>query len=125
MGAGRKVGSESEAQRCLAEVQRSGLTIKEWARAHGFDGRSVHAWQMNFSRATKGSRSRRRSRAVKTARHSSTPRLVEIVSAPASPGRPEVHAPRYVLRVGVATVEFGDDFSTDTLRRVITVLRSC
>jgi hypothetical protein len=32
---------------------------------------------------------------------------------------------RYVLVVGGARVEFGDDFSVATLRRVLEALRSC
>jgi hypothetical protein len=45
--------------------------------------------------------------------------LVELVRAPSSTSS------RYVLHVGPASVEFGDDFEPDTLRRVIEVLRSC
>jgi len=44
---------------------------------------------------------------------------VELVPEAAAAGS------RYVLRVGAASVEFGDDFETETLRRVVEVLRSC
>lgn len=37
----RKIESEPEARRCLASVQSSGTSLKEWARAHGIDGRSL------------------------------------------------------------------------------------
>lgn len=45
--------------------------------------------------------------------------LVELVPAPSS------SSSRYVLHIGSASVEFGDDFEAETLRRVIEVLRSC
>lgn len=61
---------------------------------------------------------KRRKKASGTAAHA----LVELVptAAPAAPGRG-----RYALVVGGARVEFDDDVSVMTLRRVLEALRSC
>jgi hypothetical protein len=93
------------------------LSAGAWARAHGVDGRSLHAWQMNIAR--RGAPVRRKSqRKPDRVGHA----LVELVPAvvPAVQG-----AARYVLVVGGARVEFGDDVSVATLRRVLEALRSC
>lgn len=105
----RKIESESEARRCLASVASSGMSLKEWARAHGIDGRSLHAWKMNLERGS----------GMPTSARTASMQLVELVPAPSS------SSSRYVLHVGPVSVEFGDDFEPDTLRRVIEVLRSC
>jgi hypothetical protein len=49
--------------------------------------------------------------------------VVELV--PAAPLAQRGRQGRYVLEVGEARVEFGDDASTATLRRVLEALRSC
>ena len=118
MAAGRKIEDENEARRCLSAARRSGLSAGEWARAQGVDGRSLHAWQMNLERGGSG-RSRRRK--PKTARAMRA--LVELV--PAAPIVAAAGGGRYVLEVGGARVEFGDDVSVATLRRVLEVLRLC
>lgn len=107
----RKVESQSEARRLLARVEGSGLPQKEWAQAHGVDGRSLNAWRTNLPRRKRGG-----GRVEAPA----PMQLVELVPA-------ETSAPsaRYEARVGVASVEFGNDFETETLRRVVEVLRSC
>lgn len=114
----RKIESESEARRCLSAVERSGLSIKEWARARGIDGRSLHAWKMNLDRPTAPARRGRHPRSVARSAPSAM-QLVELVPATNAAGS------RYVLRVGSASVEFGDNFDDATLRRVIAVLGSC
>ena len=117
MAAGRKIEDENEARRCLLSVKRSGQSAGEWARARGIDGRSLHAWQMNLERGGSG---RARQRKRKTARALRS--LVELV-----PAGPVVAATggRYILEIGGARVEFGDDVSVGTLRRVLEALRSC
>jgi len=50
MPVGRKIEDEREAVRCLRAAEREGVSGGEWARAHGVDGRSLHAWQMNLAR---------------------------------------------------------------------------
>jgi hypothetical protein len=112
----RKIESESEARRYLAAVKTSGLPLKEWARARGIDGRSLHAWKMNLDRWS-SAKTPRRARIATT--RSSRPQLVELVASSGASGS------RYALRIGSASVEFGDDFEAATLRRVIDLLRTC
>mgnify|MGYP001628022384 CR=1 FL=1 len=66
----RKIESESEARRCLARVENAGVSLKEWAQAHGVDGRSLHAWKTNLAR-WKG-----------VARSSEAPRPMQLVERP-------------------------------------------
>lgn len=114
---GRKIEDESEARRCLLAAKRGGLRAGDWGRAHGIDGRSLHAWQMNLERrGTMASPRRRKRRASGAARA-----LVELIPA----GPDVVGRGRYVLEVAGARVEFGDDVSVATLRRVLEALRSC
>jgi hypothetical protein len=97
----RKIADEKDARRCLSAAARSGKPLRVWAQAHGVDGRSLHAWHMNLTRGT-------------------APRLVELV--PSSTSRVSA---RYVVRIGEASIEVGDDFNAGTLRRLVEVLRSC
>ena len=109
----QKVDDELEARRCLAAAKAARQSPGEWAPAHGIDGRSLNAWRVNLSRRESSSRARPESRRR-------VARLVELVPAPmASP------APRYVVRIGDASIEFGAEFDETTLRRAIAVLRSC
>jgi hypothetical protein len=115
---GRKIEDEREAVRCLRAAERAGLSTGDWARAHGVDGRSLHAWQMNIAR--RDSSVPRRSARGKPAR--ATHALVELIPA-AAPAQQV--AGRYALVLGGARLEFGDDVSVATLRRVLEALRSC
>jgi hypothetical protein len=114
----RKIEDERDAFRCLRAAEQLGLSPADWARAHGVDGRSLHAWQMNLGRHGKPSPIKRRKRTPSAAAHA----LVELVPAvpavAAGPGR-------YALVVGGARLEFGDDVSVTTLRRVLEALRAC
>lgn len=111
----RKIKDEGEARRCLLAAKRAGLNASEWARGHGIDGRSLHAWEMNLGRCGASTALRRRKpRAARRA-------LVELVPA----ARSFNIACRYVLEIAGARVEFGDDVSVATLRRVLEALRSC
>jgi hypothetical protein len=114
----RKVESASEARRCLSAAKASGMSVKEWARPRGIDGRSLHAWQMNLERAAKGDVKRRR-RSTSAAPVAARMQLVELVPPATGCSR------RYVLRIGAASVELDDDFDAQTLRRIVEVLRSC
>lgn len=118
MSVGRKIESEREAVRCLRAAERKGVSAGEWARAHGVDGRSLRAWQMNLAR--RGTTVGRRKAQRKPER--TTHALVELLPSPAPAAR---GTGRYVLDVGRARVEFGDDASVATLRRVLEALRSC
>ena len=115
---GRKIEDELEARRCLLAASRGGLSAGAWARAHGIDGRSLHAWQMNIERRGTSTPSRRRRKAT-------APRaLVELVPT-VTAGSSDAGGGRYVLEIAGARVEFGDDASVATLRRVVEALRSC
>ena len=125
MSKGRKIGGEIEARRSLRAAEAAGLEPREWAHEHGVDARSLNMWRVILRRtASKGARPLRQSTRVPSAATG----LVELVpTSPARVVRPlaTVAPARYVLDVGGARIEFGDDFATPTLRRVIEVLRSC
>jgi hypothetical protein len=101
--AGRKILDETDAQRCLDAQVASGLTLAEWARHEGVDGRSLNSWRMNLARR----------RALPRA-----PRLVELVPARA-------RAAKYTVRCGRLEVDVGDDFDEDTLFRLLQVVAAC
>lgn len=95
----RKVRDEVEARAALAAAKSSGLPRRMWARQHGLDPRSLHAWQLNLSRQ----------------QPADLPlRLVELHVAQAGPV--------YTLIVGDVRLEVSDDFREDTLRRLLGVL---
>lgn len=119
MSVGRKIKDEREAVRCLRAAERQGVSVAEWARAHGVDGRSLRAWQMNIARRGTSPRKRRKAASKATpAAHA----LVELVPATTSTVQ---GAGRYALVVSGTRVEFGDDASVTTLRRVLEALRPC
>lgn len=115
----RKIKDEVEARWCLLEAKRGGLSAGEWSRAHGVDGRSLHAWQLALDRRGAGPRTRARKRKGAPSPHA----VVELV--PAAAGHNGGTSARYVLEVAGTRLEFGDDVSVVTLRRVLEVLRSC
>ena len=120
MSVRRKIEDEKDAARCLRAAERKGLSAGDWGRAHGVDGRSLHAWEMNLARrGTTWPAKRRKASSRPKAKPAGYP-LVELVAAPA-PVVPQ--AGRYALVVGGARVEFGDDASVATLRRVLEALR--
>lgn len=118
MAAGRKIDDELEARRCLLAARRAKQAPGEWARGHGIDGRSLHAWKINFE---KGRSSAPRARHLATP-HPAANALVELVPRGKTV---EGTRARYVLEVDGARLEFGDDASAETLRRVVEILRSC
>ena len=83
--------------------------MRAWAKRHRVDGRSLHAWQRNLSRRTGA------------AAPGNEARLVELVPV----SRLSPPARTYVVRVGEASVEVGDDFDAGTLRRLLEALRAC
>jgi hypothetical protein len=120
MAKARRIDDELEARRCLLAVEASGRSLGEWTREQGIDGRSLNAWRVNLARrGSKAAKSPpRRKRTVVAGG------LVELVRAPVAITAP-TSATRYVLEVGSARVEFGDDFREETLARVMSVLRAC
>ena len=121
MAKARRIDDELEARRCLLAVEASGGSLVEWSREHGIDGRSLNAWRVNLGRRGVRSTAKRQPRRKDNASPSG---LVELVRAPvaATVGRGTT---RYMLEVGSARVEFGDDFREETLARIIAVLRAC
>jgi hypothetical protein len=103
----RKIEDAQDARACVRAARAAGLSLGAWARRHGVDGRSLHAWSVNMSRST-------------ATALVAKPRLIEIVPTTAPPV-----AARYVVRIGDAAIEVGDDFIDDTLARVVGVLRAC
>ncbi|MFT3770935.1 MAG: hypothetical protein QM820_36410 [Minicystis sp.] len=103
----RKIEDERDARACLRAAKAARLSVGEWARDNGVDGRSLNAWRINLSR------SRRPEVAAK-------PRLVELV--PATPPRADT---RYVVHVDGARIELADDFREETLVRLVRALRAC
>jgi transposase-like protein len=83
LSVGRKIEDEREAVRCLRAAERQGVSAGEWARAHGVDGRSMHAWQMNLAR--RGTTSPRKQRKARPKAVPAAHTLVELVPA-AMPG---------------------------------------
>jgi hypothetical protein len=104
---GRKVDDEREARAFLKAAKVAGLTPGAWAREYGIDGRSLDAWRIKLAGAPSRVLARR-------------PRLVELVAAP-----PVGTEPRYVVRVGEVTIEFGDDFRDESVVRLVRALRAC
>jgi len=104
----RKIEGARDASACVKAARVAGLSLGAWARRHGVDGRSLHAWSVNLTRSPSAT-----DIVVK-------PRLIELVptAAPRGPAR-------YVVRVGDAMIEVGDDFQDETLARVVRVLRAC
>lgn len=102
----RKIVDEKDARACLTAVARSGESLRAWAKRHRVDGRSLHAWKRNLARWETVASTRK------------APQLVELV--------PASHAvQRYIVRVGNAAIEVGDDFDAGTLRRLVEILRAC
>jgi hypothetical protein len=110
MAAGRKITDEAEARACLKAATSSGSSRIAWARAHGVDGRSLHAWAMNLAK--------------RGASAASQPRLVELVPRP-TVAVPRGVASRLVVHVGELVVEVDGDFDEATLVRLVRTLRAC
>ncbi len=119
----RKIDDEFEARAELARVAAAGGDLAAYARQHGIDGRSLHAWKLNLARGLRRG-GRRRSPAPKHENPGAV-RLVELVPAGNSLTACAPSGARYALRVEGGVIEFGDDFRADTLRRVLEVLRAC
>ena len=116
--AGRKIVDEREARALLTRMSRSKSDPASWARSQGIDGRSLNAWRNIVER--------RRAKEPGTQQHrrrgERALRLVELVPTEVIAGPV---AARYAIKIAGAVIEFGDDARTDTLRRVVEVLRSC
>ena len=102
MAHGREVHDEVEARRCLLAAKRADRA-GEWARAHGIDGRSLHAWLVNLERG--GAFAPRRLERSSQSSHALGERVPD--------GPRGVPGARYVLAVadagGVRRQRLGDD----------------
>ena len=96
---------ETDALTCLAAAEASGLTRREWARANGVDGRSLHCWWLAL-----------RDRAPEAV---APMRLVELVTAQSAQG------PMFVVRAGRCEVEVGPGFDDASLLRVLRIALEC
>ena len=109
----RKIHDERDARRCLRAARTAGLSPRDWAHANGVDARSLNLWRVNLRWQPE------------TAEPVSA--LVELV--PVGPKSSDVRSgpdgARYVVELAGARLEFGDDASPATLRRVVEVLRTC
>ena len=124
MGRARRIVDEADARRGLLAAKQAGQSTRDWARAHGIDGRSLHAWRANLERSRPACGPTECPPKPKPAAHA----LVELVSTAPATAAVVSEAPltaRYVVEAAGARVEFGDDVSVDTLRRVVGALRSC
>ena len=105
----RKIEDEKDARACLRAAKAARLSVGEWARDNGVDGRSLNAWRINLTRARAGGQA-----------SEGNLRLVEIVPAP--PPRANT---RYVVHIDGARIELADDFREETLVRLVRALRAC
>jgi hypothetical protein len=114
----RKIRDEKEARRCIAAARAAG-NLGQWARAHGYDGRSLHAWAMNLGRGPAAKASPRRAAHTHNA-NESVLALVELIPSP-SP----TPTGRVVVQLGDFRIELGPDFDPAALQRLLAVLRAC
>jgi hypothetical protein len=106
----RKIADERDARACLRAAERAGVTPTTWAREHGVDARSLHAWRINVVQPRDAKRET-----------VTGPRMVELVPAATA----AVRTARYVVRVADAEIELADDFGEETLARLVRTLRAC
>ena len=114
----RKIADEQDARACLDRAKVAGQSLGAWARSNGVDGRSLNIWRVNLERAGP-----RRGAGSSAASDVHRIGLVELVPRPK---RVESGSgARYVLEVEGTRLEFGDDASSATLRRVLEAVRAC
>jgi hypothetical protein len=103
----RKIEDERDARACLRAAKAARVSVGEWARDNGVDGRSLNAWRINLLRSC-------------APEEVAKPQLVELV--PTTPPRADA---RYVVHVDGARIELADDFREETLARLVRALRAC
>lgn len=107
----RKVRDPAHARQLLAELSGTRLTLAEFARQRGIDGRSLNMHRVNLGG---GARQEREPAPV---------RLVELIAG--RHGGDTERRGRYVVRCGDVAIEVDEDFEEDVLRRLIAVAASC
>jgi transposase-like protein len=110
--AGRKIRDQEDAFKCLraAKAAAPRLTQAQWARKHGIDGRSLHAWDKNLSRRRNGRK--RNSSATQSG-------LVELIS------RTPFVSHGYRISTGQFSIEVNEKFNEGTLIRLLRVVSAC
>lgn len=102
---GRRISSEADACACLADLERSGLTLNGWCRAHNVGYDSLRTWRRRLAAANPAT-------------------LVELVpAAPVNTG--PTRPAHYTLLVGAVQLVVQDDFADATLARIIRVVAAC
>jgi len=123
--AGRKIKDANDARRCVSAADASGMTLTEWARDEGIDARSLHAWRMNLKLDKKTRRSKKGPTKSMAAKTRGSARMVELVPSVSVSRPPATTRSRYAVRCGELSIEFGEDFEDETLRRLVRVVASC
>ncbi len=101
----RKIRDATDAARCLAHVEDSGLSLRDWAHDHGVDARSLNMWRVIRER------SRRAPEPL---------RLVELLSA-----APVVPEAVYRIRFDDLVVELVGNFDEAAVTKLIRSVRAC
>jgi hypothetical protein len=114
----RKIADEEDARACLDRAKVAGQSPGEWARSNGVDGRSLNIWRVNLERA--GPRRR-----VGSSVANDLPRIGLVELVPRAERVESGSGARYVLEIEGTRLEFGDDASSATLRRVLEAVRAC
>lgn len=102
----RKIRDAEDAARALTAIERSGADRVAWARANNIDARSLNAWRVNLSRASRSSL-----------------RLVELVAR--TSGGPLPDRAACTVRFGEFAVEVDASVDEDLLVRVLRAVRAC
>jgi hypothetical protein len=100
----RKVRDVADARQLLAELDRSNLTLADFAHSKGVDGRSLNMYRLNLEDKPT----------------TDTLQLVELV-----PSAPQPRPSKYVVRYGPLAVEFDEHFDDAVLTRLLRVVTSC
>ena len=101
MASRRRALEAGEARELVAAWRESGESLRSWCARRGIDGRSLRYW-------------------ADRAAPEPILRLVEL-----TPPHRAARTARLRLRVGGVTIAIGDDFSDETLTRVIRAVRAC
>lgn len=123
---GRRLKDEADARACLAAASAARVSPHVWAGMNGVATRSLSQWRRRIEvldgQAAREKDGRRVGTVRATATSASLPRLVEV--ALGSPPIPASTA-RYVVVAGRYRVLVGEDFTEETLARLLRVVVSC
>lgn len=100
MASARRKVTEGEAERLVSEWRTSKRALPDWCAARGIDGRSLRYWVDRLDQAPV--------------------RLMDVTPRP-----PSALGPGLRLLVEDVVVEVPDAFVSDTLARVLAVVRGC